>query len=257
MNEIIEKINNSRPLEKDDILKIVSLYIQYYDLDLYVKDVWFNPKYFYPACYHKKMNVLIFNDEKVINNAYHLYDVLYNMYGIDENYFNHIINFHYLYLIYHELDHANQKKIYEENDDNELFSYLYDIRKRLQLNKGFYDTHHDLFPMEKAAINNGSLKAYNLISLTNLPERERDILHLLYLIRRIYDYRVSKKTIISPISRLFELSQEDRRFFDEIIAKTNLSMEERLNFGLDLSYDEYAKLTKEKSRVFKKVNNNF
>lgn len=253
MDKIINIINSGKIIETDDILKIISLYIKFYNLDKYVKDVYFDPTNIYPALYIIKDNIIVFNDKKIIDSAYKLYDLIYNVYKIDENSFKYILNFYYLYLIYHELEHAKQKMIYETSD-NELFSYLYEIRERLHLKKDFYDQYHDLFPMERQAINSGNMKAYQLICHSNITIKERHVLYLLYLIRRAYNYHYKKNVkVISPINQLFELAKGDINILNNLIMNSNLSIDDKIDYGLDIDYPDYINLRKEKHTLYKKI----
>ena len=257
MDKIINIIDSGNIIETDDILRIVSLYIKYYNLDKYVKDVYFDSENIYPAHYIIKDNIIVFNDKKIIESAYKLYDLVYNVYEIDENSFKYILDFYYLYVIYHELEHAKQKMIYETSD-NELFSYLYEIRERLHLKKDFYDQYHDLFPMERQAINSGNMKAYQLICHSNLSKRECNVLYLLYLIRRAYNYHYRKDVnVISPINQLFELAQGDINILNNLIMNSKLSIDDKIDFGLDIDYSKYKNLCKEKHTLCKRIKSTF
>ena len=254
MGRIINIIDGGKIIETDDVLKIVSSCIKYYNLDKYVKDVYFDSNNIYPANYVIKDNVIVFNDQKIIESAYRLYDLIYDIYKIDENNYKYIINFYYLYVIFHELEHAKQKMIYETSD-NELFNYLYEIREILQLNRNFYDEYHDLFPMERQAINSGNIKAYQLMCHSNLSERECNVLYLVYLIRRLCNYHCKNDAkVISPINQLFELAQGNINILNNLIMNSKLSTDDKIDLGLDINYPEYLNLRREKHILYKKIN---
>ena len=254
MGRIINIIDGGKIIETDDVLKIVSSCIKYYNLDKYVKDVYFDYNNIYPANYVIKDNIIVFNDQKIIESAYKLYDYIYNAYKIDENNYKYIINFYYLYVIFHELEHAKQKMKYETSD-NELFNYLYEIREILQLGKSFYDEYHDLFPMERQAINSGNMKAYQLMCYSNLSERECNVLYLVYLIRRLCNYHCKNDAkVISPISQLLELTKGDINIINSLSGNNNFSFADKIDYGLDINYPEYLNLRREKHILYKKIN---
>ncbi len=259
MDKIIKTINNGHKVfDIDDVVRIVSLFVDWYDLGNFYKGIGFKSKGHYTAIYNLKTEKLSFNDKQIIRGAYNLYDSVYNVYHVDENSYNYFLNAYYLYTICHEIDHICQKKKAVQASNENYQSFMFETNNLLKKNRGAYRDYHNIFPMEKKSINTGGLVAYNIMNQTNIPDRELDVLYLVYLIRRLEDYHLEKDNqIISPINQFFSLdtSKEYQKKMNQLLVTANLTLDDRLDYGLDISYDEYMLVKEKKHQLYKIINN--
>ena len=246
-NYVIGKIN--------DICDIVSPYIRQYNLGGYLKDISFNPESKYLAYYNIRTNRLFFNDEKIIRTGYRLFDQLRRKYQISEKYYTYFLNYFYLYIIYHELTHVYQKAR-DESTLNELYLYLYELCDQLRKESvHFYNKFHDLFPMEREAINNGALVAYNLMKYTKLPGYECKVMRLKYFKIITADYElVNQSQVISPIETLLNKYPERLEKINELSKTAKLSKEMKFNFGLPVSTQELKNVNFTKKKILYQIN---
>jgi len=258
MNLLIDKFDSKNLINKDDVLKIISTYVDGNDLDYLLKNV-----HFYSdtsdeiisldnSClgyYNATKKYIILNDDKIKKMAYQFYYRLKKIWNINDYYQTYFINFYCLYTIYHELTHVLQRlKYYDSFHNNSFFRYLYEFDSQLQkANQLFYNKNHDLFPMEIDANNNVLLKAYDIMNNTSLPKREKQILYLNYLSSLLLYYKkVNRKSVISPI----EILNNQIKIIDLSLFKNEkLSKIDRLNYGLFISPHEFNDINKEKMHI--------
>ena len=242
MITLLNKFDDDYLMREKDFLDISASYIKDNDLENYLNDVIFDPSYPHIGRYDILNRRIILNNEKIIELANRLYRRLQDRYPIDERYSSYFINFYYLYILYHELAHVDEKVKYDSViNSSPIFNYLYEMCLKITSKDGFYRMNHDLIPMEIDANNYGYLKAWTLMSYTKLPRREQRIMHLEYLSSMLHNYqKVGKNKIITPIVKL---SMMDREIdLDKIIEYTNesrLSKIDRINLGLSITPDEY------------------
>ena len=245
MITLLNKIDNTYVIEKKDILRIISSYIAKNNLQSYLFDVRFLSNSNNLGSYNTLTNVMILNDNRIIKSCYHVSDCLAKKYKISEDYYTYLINYYYLYILFHELEHVKQKASYENASRSVLFNSLYELCRELQRNDlKFYNQNHDLFPMEIEANNNGYLKAYHIISRTKLPKRELNILKRQYLFSLLNNYEKNKYQIIAPIDKLTEYNNTSIFNTTKILQESDLSKIERLNLGLGITSLEYDSIKK-------------
>ena len=251
MMDILSKINDNYVLEKKDILKIVELFFRENHLELYLNDIVFDNNSKYLGAYSIKDKKIILNDDKIIKSCYKFSDRLQKIYHIDENYYNYFLNYYYLYILFHELEHVKQvKKFYDHG--TLLYQFLYDLCQRLHYNNpDFYHKNHDFFPMEIDANNNGYLRAYNFFSHTNLPIRDLEIMHAQYLFSLLYNYdKIGNKYISSPINKLCIVDKRiNKDLIHKLVDMCKPTEEERLNLGLNITPHEYNSINNEKRKI--------
>ena len=254
MITLLNKFDDKYIIKEKDVLDIASAYIKENAVEKYLNDINFDSTSNYLAYYNIRTNDIVFNDEKIINNAYKLYDLFYKEYHVNEDNYTYFVNFYYLYIIYHELTHVSQKKRYENSNDENIYNYLYDLCSNLRKSDvTFYKSKHDIFPMEIEANNKGTLKAYNLMQYTKLPNKECQMLYLRYLSFLITDYeRINNFRIKTPIEKL----SDENDFVDinkiyELTDHSHLSKIERLNLGLNITVKEYDGIEKEKQKILR------
>ena len=253
MNSLINKFNNYHVMDSDDILDITSRIISEYHLEEYLKDIKFNDDLDEIAVYGQTSCIIYINMKRLWTACYNWANKLQAKYKIDDRNYSYLLNYYCLYILFHEITHAVQKKKHDKlcNDTNSAYIFLYELCELLEREeKELYENHHDLFPMEIEANNNGLLKSYNFISHTNLPNREKRILHSQYLTSLIMNYDISDKAITTPFNKLYNLeSRINILKLNELLEESPLDKIERLNLGLDITRGEYKSLQKEKVRL--------
>ena len=254
MITLLNKFDDNYVLEKKDIYDIASTYIKENKIESCLKDIVFTNDKSVRAIYNISKNVITINDKKIIESCYRLFDGIQKIYKIDEEYYCYFLNFYYLYIIYHELMHVNQKAKYEKKD-NELFNYLYELCLiLLHNNRTFYKRNHDIFPMEIEANNFGFLTAYNLMNYTKLPMKETRVMHLQYLFSLLLNYEKNNNQIKSPIELLREGNNiVDINLINVLLDKQKLSKLERMNLGLPINLKEYDSIDYEKYKSLVKA----
>ena len=255
MITLLNKFDDKYIISKKDILGIALSYIELNGLENYFKDISFSSDSKFMGYYNIKTNEIVLNDDKIMKFCYRLYDKLNKFNAIDEDYYSYFINFYYLYIIYHELTHVNQKAKYENGiNDNNLFNYLYETCFKIrEEDKSLYNKYHELFPMEIEANNNGFLTAYNLMQYTKLPGKECKMMHFQYLTTLLINYeKVSDDRILTPIEKLtLETNCIDLDKVYELLNNENISKIGRLNYGLPISEREYDTIQKEKQKILR------
>lgn len=265
MITLLNKFDDGYVIKEEDVYSIVSSYKEEKKLDnKYLVNIDFNGKKLnYPAYYCLKDKKIYFDDKKIILNGYALYDKLNKLYQTDEDSYSYYLNNYYLYVIYHELFHAEQLKRHDlDLPFNEIHNYLFDLCSLLRHgNREFYDKNHNLFPMEIESITTGYFKAYNLMLHTKLSNRECKIMYLKFLKTLLDNYSISesdKTIIISPIEVLSTKTELiDLNKINELMSKVKLSKIDRLNLGLPITYKEYDSVKKEQDKVKSYVINKF
>ena len=253
MATLLEKINNNICLDKYDIIDIIHAYIEKNNLELYLVDVVFDNNSKYIGAYNMKDKTITLNDDRIIKFCYKTSNNLSRIYNIDEDYYNYFFNYYYLYVIFHELEHVLQTKKYENerNKNVMIFKFLYELCQKLHYNSpAFYHFNHDLFPMEIDANNNGYLKSYKFLSHTNLPKRELKIMQTQYTFSLLYNYKKIDNTVLSPLDKLCENGKNiSKEFILKLLSACELSMDERLNLGLNITSLEFNNIEKEKRKI--------
>lgn len=251
MNELINKFNNYYVMNQDDILNITSKFITEYRLEEFLCDIKFNDSLGELAVYNPSKSIIYINMQRLWNACYKWSNKLQVTYKIDNCNYSYLLNYYCLYILFHEITHAIQKQKHDKyvNNTNSVYIFLYELCEILELdNKELYDKYHDLFPMEIEANNNGLLKAYNFMSHTNLPSREKRILNLQYINSLLSNYEKDNKSrIITPFSKLYNVeSRINIDKLNELIEEISLDKIDRLNLGLVITNQEYKGLQKEK-----------
>ena len=251
---LLERINKNELLEKEDILKLVANYIHKNGLELFVTDFKFDDSYTEIASYDEIKNLIIFNNQKAWNECQKFTNDYKELYKIDDKYDSYLLNFFYLYFVFHELIHADQKKKHDllGLKMNPVFMFLYELCDKLCCeDESFYNKNHDLFPMEIDANNNGLLFASNIINHSNLPRRESKIVSLQYHRSLLSNYdKVNKYRVISPFEKLYNLNNRiNIKLLNDLLNERDLTKIERINLGLDITSKEYNSLQKDKIRL--------
>ena len=255
MDHLIEAINNKEIINEDIVLELVLQYIEQNNLDDYLNDF----RYHYKSCDYIICDKLItFNEDITLDLANKLYNYLNNNYGIDEEYKSYVINFFYLFQVYHELTHPFQHKR-DDGGYKRSYSYLDKLSHDLmRKNIDYYKTDegHNLFPTEIEADNIGFSTSYKILKKTNIPKRELKILYGYFLGIMLYDYQVvfNEKRIISPIEKLSNsIDNINMNKLMEITEEDKLNFLERIKFGLPITFDEYKYLFTKRLDAFEKV----
>ena len=254
MITLLNKFDDNYIIHEDDVYEIALYYIKTNNLELFLNDINFNNESNDLATYTPNDNNIVLNNERIWKTCYKWADKLKEKYHIDDRYYSYILNFYYMYVLFHEMTHANQKKNHDmlTTKTPGVYLFLYELCEKLHHDsQAFYDKNHDLFPMEIEANNNGLLKAYSLISHTKLPKKEAKVFYLQYLQSLLSNYKkINKYRILTPFDKLYE---EENRINRDLMYKlfddANLSKIDRLNLGLDITPNEYNNLQKEKLRI--------
>ena len=254
MNELIDKINNNYILNHYDILRIARAFINENNLSFILNDVIPDDTIDYIASYDLANRIIRINYDEVNKYVNDWSNSLLTMYKIDYKYYNYFINFYYLYIIFHELTHVIQRKNHDfiTRDINDLYLFLYELSNYiLSTDSELYNNYHSIIPTEIEANNNGLLKSYNFMSHTNLPNKEKRVMHIQYLYSLLNNYeKVSRRKIISPINKLYNTNQRiNIDMINNMLQESNLSKIERLNLGLSITPREFNSLQKEKYRL--------
>ena len=255
MITLLNKFDDNYVLEKKDIYDIADKYIRENNVEKYLKDIIFTTDENVLAHYNISKNEIVINNEIVVKKCHKLCDEVERIYELNKDYLTYFLNFFYLYIIYHELMHVSQKAKFE-NEDNELFNYLYVLSEILHRNNNnFYCDNHDIFPLEIEANNIGFLTAYNLMSYTKLPTKETKVMYLQYLFSLISNYKkISNDKVISPIELLKnEKAIVDVNLINELSNKLKLSKISKMNFGLPITSREFNSVDNEKYKVLYKT----
>jgi len=256
MITLLNKFDDNYIMKEKDILSIISSYIKENNLEAYLKDVSFIDNTNHLGYYNVKTNELVLNDERIIKFGYRLFDKLNNKFHLNEDNYSYYLNFYYLYIIFHELTHINQKAKFEKSNNDDLFNYLYELCMKLHQNDVmFYSKNHDLFPMEIEANNKGFLRAYNLMTYTKLPLKECRVIKLQYIHSLIKNYeRINNYRIITPIEKLLDASDATEiRRINELLDNSRLSKIERMNLGVGITPREYDSIIREKAKCLIKI----
>lgn len=251
MIAVLNKINKNYTVEEKDVLDIISAYLKQNNLESYLRDVQFDDNSKSMGAYDIKNHVIILNDEKIIKFCYKTSDRLQKIYQIDDEYYHYFLNFFYLYILFHELEHVKQVQKFRDQGTL-LCQFLYELCLRLHRNdQAFYTKNHDLFPTEIDANNNGYLKAYNLLSHTNLPSRELEIMRAQYNFSLLYNYeKINCQYIKSPINKLCDINQNiDTSLLYKLLETCKPNRLERLNLGLSITPLEFDRIEKEKCKI--------
>ena len=252
MITLLNKFDDGYIICEKDVLEIVSHYIKEDNLEEFIRDVSFDNNYGCMGAYNPINNKIVLNSDDILKFCYSLWNKLMKLYNIDEKYSSYFINFYYLYVLFHEVEHAKQNKKYKSlNDKSILYAFLYELCSRLEGNNQFYDKNHDLFPMEIEANNNGLLKSYNLLSYTKLPGRETRILYLQYLFSLLSNYeRINKYRVLTPIEKLYEnVKTLDIDLIFNLLDESKLSKIERFNLGVCVTPKEFDGIDYEKKKI--------
>ena len=177
------------------------------------------------------------------------------------------VNIYNLYVINHELEHANQTKFMldkKKDTDYLKLKYALIIKDILLIDNIFsfkgrelYDRYHDIFFSEYDADINSFINTLNLINGFNIDEMDDNIQKFYMLIAQIilrrYKNMHNKRKFSTPCENFLDLyNYIDRelkistRYIDEF--KNNkfripFSQIERLKLGVDISEDTYEYLT--------------
>ena len=254
MSSLLSKFNDNYVINLDDVYEIALNYIKVNHLELFLNDIDFDDNREELAFYNPKECNIILNNKKTWETCYKWTDKFMELYHVDNKYYSYILNFYYLYVLFHEMTHANQKMNHDQltSKTSNVYLFLYELCEKLHLDsQEFYDNNHDLFPMEIEANNNGLLKAYNIISHTKLPKKESRILYLQYIKSLLTNYeKENKYHILTPLDKLYkEENRINMKMINELFDKANLTLIERLNLGLNITPKEYNHLQKEKLRI--------
>ena len=251
---LLERVNNRELLEKEDILKLVANYIHKNGLELFITDFKFDDNHEEIATYNSTNCFITFNNIKAWEECHKHINKFKELYQISDKYDSYLLNFFYLYFVFHELIHADQKKNHDllSSKMNHVYLFLYELCDKLYCDdKSFYEDNHDLFPMEINANNNGLLYASNIINHSNIPRRESNILRLQYNRSLLSNYnKVNKYRVISPFEKLYNKNKRiNINLLNELLNEKDLTKIERVNLGLDITSKEYDYLQKEKVRL--------
>ena len=258
MITLLNKFDDQYKIKEKDILDIAWSIIKENKLEEYLTDIRFNPDSPHIGDYSEKKKIITLNDQRIYTTVNELYKRLLIKHQIDDIYYTYFWNFYYLFIIFHEVEHVNQRAIYESGDGNKLSDLLYEKSISIKnKDNNLYKENHDLFPVEIEANNIGYLNAYKLMSHTKLPKREQRIMHLEYLKALLHNYQKTNKRIITPMDKFSMLTSEiNINEINELLNNTRLSKIERMNHGLDINPSEYDSILKlrvsESLKVLKK-----
>lgn len=243
-------------IQQRDVLDVADAFIRENHFDEFLKDIDFKQNINGIGHYDANKRVIFFNENKILEKCYSLYNSLLSHHDIDENYDTYFINFYYLFILYHEFAHVLRKVKYENsfNEEN-IYTYLYEMCvTMIDKDRDFYTKNHQFFPIEIEANNIGFYKAYSLMSYTKLPAKECKVMQYQYLKSLLRNYqKVDGSKIITPIEKLAEMNEDvDLDKIIDLSSHENIPRSERLNLGLPISLKEYDGIAKEKQKLLVK-----
>ena len=165
-------------------------------------------------------------------------------------------NWYYLNTIFHEFSHAMDQDSMNKRKRN-TGTKLVKISDKLEKIKDFYENNYGDMPIEIKARNKAnldSLKIYNDLPSEFISDRDKAIYGLMTLVemQSTYLLDIKKEIIQSPSERLYnnaEIYNFDKfkingSEFNKLVHNSgDLTLYERLLWGLPISYDEYGNLT--------------
>ena len=233
----------NQDIQFNQLRKLMSDIIDSYNLNKYIKDVVIDNDYEI-ARYDIKDRKILINFDNIKNN------VEKEMKETDEL-GNHILIklFHYYDTIIHEIRHAKQQQMIEEND-----LLLSKIHNDTINNMEIYTLLHDYCPLETDANFEATKEVDNLLYYTNNIDNLVTIDKISpYIIESLLGIYFDESEIIVP-AQVFYGFLCDYSIFD-LVASLNLSLEQRLRYGLNISADEMRNiiLEKEEGKPLKKI----
>ena len=243
---VIDKINNLDIINENDFLSIGYRHCKRnYSLKI-LKDIKFDDTIDYIGAYHPSCQDIVFNFNLVKELVDKAINSQKDLYQLTDEEIIYLSNFYYLYALFHELRHVEQhfNHDYKSLDTNPLILYLYELCDELEMIKRhIYDKNHDLFPTEIDANYHGFLDSYKILSKTEAGPIVKNIMIHNTLKSPIINYsRVDNRVVKSPLDKLFEIdSNINREIMDRFLNERDLSFEERLSHGLNISISEFHK----------------
>ena len=254
MVTLLNKFDDNYVIKEDDVYGIISSYIKENDLNDEINDVIFSSSDNSLGSYNLNSKKIVLNNEKIWKYCYKNTDEIITNYPVNTKYYTYYLNYFYLTVLFHELEHVSQNKRYEntKNRITDIYCYLYELCQVLKYhNEPFYNKYHDLFPMEIEARNKSLLRSFNLMNYTKLPNNATKIMHFRYLQSLLSNYkRMNKYSIIPPIDILSRVSDNiNINDIYTLLDHAKLSKIERMNLGVNITANEYNSIQKQKMKI--------
>jgi len=244
---IEERMEFNDRLGKDDILNILNEYVRVYNLESFVKNVYFvnEPNFNYSAFYNQDNLYLAFVMNKIYENAISNYNCVCDSVNVK---FNNFYNFSLLTSLFHELKHIIQyKKMFLGDKDNYLKIYEIDeILRKGNSNRDLYIKYHDLFPCEREAnifAVSETLKYFSILKRGIVNKEELRYYQLYYVNLLLSSYDRNLFNIKSPFEKLVKFGNNDKLAQVDMIDEVYLSLYNRLLLGLPISKKEYDRIS--------------
>lgn len=234
---------DNHDVEFRQLKNLMGDFIDAYNLNDYILDVLINTDYEI-AGYHVGAKRILMN---FYNIKKHIQKEIEHSQSEEENIIIKIN--HYYDTMIHEMRHAKQLQMIEEND-----LLLEKIHQDTMFNMDIYSYLHDYCPLEIDANFESTLEVDNLLNYTdNIDSKVSNIKACNYILQNLLALYFEEDGIIIPAQVFYDFL-DDRSFMD-LIATLNLSLEQRLRLGLKLSNDEIKNiiLGKEEGKPLKQL----
>lgn len=240
---IYDKSFNNKIIDINDIDKILELLINEKQLNNYILNIDVQPirsnnlaSY---SNYSKKITIYSNTIELMLKN---IESNILNISNFEKTLYK---NLSLVQVILHEIEHANQEKI--SYIENTLEAFI--IRMAYTVDNSYFESLYEYSPQERLA----EIKSYReVISLTSYIKNKLDKLPLILemdkLQRFLRGYHYSQGKVISPLITFFKQGKKEfvLQSFDWYrkdsldMVYTQYNLEERFNYGLPISLDEYS-----------------
>lgn len=139
-----------------------------------------------------------------------------------------------LFILFHEITHAEQHKISLENNNNKLKNIFIRNFSFIDENYKLYNNYYKLFPIEHHANSKSSMLLMDYLDYTEQEKTKKIVLYLL-------SNYLNKKTLFSPIEMLyynleFDFTEDDIKLYNK------LSNIDKLMLGLPIDIELYNEL---------------
>lgn len=233
----------NKNLQFEEIRKLSRDIIDSYNLNKYISDIIINTDYNIAGYDVRNKKIYINFDniksetERLINN---IDDVESAILIKIANYYDTII---------HEIRHAKQQQMV--NEDDLLLSKVYHDTVN---NINVYTFLHDYCPLETDANFEATLQTDNLLYHTNNIDNKLSLERVSnYIIENLLGMYFNETGIIVPSEVFYEFLQD--RSFHDLVRTLDLSLEQRLRYGLYITNDEIRNMlaSKNEGKQLKKI----
>ncbi len=228
-------------INSKDILNILILLINNYSLENYISKIILSSNPYILARYYSSKKIIIINYDKLLENTINY---------LKEQGHNDIllINLYIIKILWHEIIHALQKQIIENNTNeiSKIFTLSENLENSLkQQDINFYLNHKYFYnPLERQA-NINSVK--NILNLTILSKENLNYFTLEYLFYCLNGYDFGY-----PILKFFNNTVYDKKIKSLIQKSFNYDLQ--IELGLKLEYEEYNELELQKIKLLRSYN---